>query len=261
MWLYKHEMYVPCGKCELCKKQRSLEWSVRLLHEADYWPSVLFLTLTYDEESLPVDGALDKRALQLYFKRVRKFLRTPLKFLATGEYGGRTGRAHYHAIVFCHEKQTEVGSPPEAFRRAWSFGMVHCGSFAPASARYVTKYTMKSCFSPEVTKAIYGAKQPPFMLVSQGLGRRWAMDNQDTLITTNRMTINGNPMSIPRYYVDVLGIDKDDLKAAGEERRRELADRLAHLDPEGIFDEVKRRERQAGLNQLARENLSGKERI
>lgn len=101
---------VPCGKCENCKKVRLSAWSYRLLQEDKNAESSYFLTLTYNVHSVPITRrgfmSLNKRHLQLFFKRLRKAIDRhggfgqPLKYYAVGEYGGRFNRPHYHVILF-----------------------------------------------------------------------------------------------------------------------------------------------------------------
>lgn len=44
---------VPCGQCYNCKKKRRSEWSLRLEHEYMFSDSAFFITLTYNDASLP----------------------------------------------------------------------------------------------------------------------------------------------------------------------------------------------------------------
>ena len=68
---------VPCGRCQACRVNKTKEWSVRLLHESEYWPTALFLTLTYNDDSLPEFKSLVKDHLVLFYKRLRKQLTSP----------------------------------------------------------------------------------------------------------------------------------------------------------------------------------------
>lgn len=43
-------------------------------HESQMWERNSFLTLTYDDKNLPKDKSINKRALQLFIKRLRKHL-------------------------------------------------------------------------------------------------------------------------------------------------------------------------------------------
>lgn len=95
----------PCGKCELCRKKKSSEYSFRAACETYIYPfSPLFVTLTYRNETLPKDG-LNIEHLQKFFKRLRsRFhafgLDTDFRYLAVGEYGAKYGRPHYHIIFW-----------------------------------------------------------------------------------------------------------------------------------------------------------------
>jgi len=44
---------LPCGKCTGCKLERSRQWAVRLMHEAQLHERTSFITLTYRDEDLP----------------------------------------------------------------------------------------------------------------------------------------------------------------------------------------------------------------
>ena len=76
---------VPCGHCLACRIARTREWTVRLLHESEFWEDTSFITLTYDDEHVPVTYyaedefgsarggfTLRSRDLQLFMKRLRK---------------------------------------------------------------------------------------------------------------------------------------------------------------------------------------------
>ena len=53
-----------------------------------------FVTLTYNDDNLPPDLSLDKRAFQLFMKRLRKRVKVPIRFFACGECLGST-RLHF----------------------------------------------------------------------------------------------------------------------------------------------------------------------
>ena len=98
-----HIVDVPCGRCMACRIARAREWASRIIHEMDYWDTSIFITLTYNEEYLPKHGSIHKRDLVLFFKRLRRDLERDnrkIKYFASGEYGDKFGRPHYHAIVF-----------------------------------------------------------------------------------------------------------------------------------------------------------------
>ena len=95
---------VPCGKCPSCLSDRARDWSNRCLMELKTSGSAIFVTLTYDDFHLPIDDdgpTLRVRDVQLFFKRLRKdFPNSRIRYLLSGEYGSKTSRPHYHAIIF-----------------------------------------------------------------------------------------------------------------------------------------------------------------
>ena len=77
---------VPCNNCLSCKIARQKEWALRMMNEQEYHEHSVFVTLTYDPEHCPEQ--IEKRELQLFFKRVRKELEhVKIKYYACGEYG------------------------------------------------------------------------------------------------------------------------------------------------------------------------------
>lgn len=65
-----------------------------------YKGRTIFFTLTYSEEHIPENRSLDKRELQLFFKRLRKNTGMELRYYACGEYGDLHFRPHYHGIIY-----------------------------------------------------------------------------------------------------------------------------------------------------------------
>lgn len=93
-------LIVPCGRCAACRVRRTAEWAVRLYHELHYWDHACFVTLTYDDDHLPVDLSVHKDELVRYVRRLRYRLGRRIKYFACGEYGMQFDRPHYHLLVF-----------------------------------------------------------------------------------------------------------------------------------------------------------------
>lgn len=212
-------LVVPCGQCRHCKVQRTAEWTMRLLHESEYWSEKCFVTLTYSEENLPADGNLRKRDLQTFFKRLRKRGHV-FRYYACGEYGEKFGRPHYHAILFGLDNQDEIN-------QTWALGRVHCGSVEPDSIRYVAQYIDKkhggAAFNLE-------GRINNFQICSQGLGKRYLQDNLQELAARG-VRYRGTQRGLPRYYLKKIKewvhtgeIDRcieDRVKATLSDRKRE----------------------------------------
>lgn len=117
---------IPCRSCVGCGMATAREWSVRCFHEAQLhtmkWrdedtritttiPNSCVITLTYDRDHVPLDGALNPKHFQDFMKRLRqrrvdrhqaqnlKGRPDPIRYFMCGEYGSR-GRPHFHAIIF-----------------------------------------------------------------------------------------------------------------------------------------------------------------
>ena len=99
---------IPCGKCVECRLEKQRQWAIRCKHESRSWKKNCFITITYNDESIPYDWSVRKAELQNFFKRLRRNLerkgrdlkKMPLRYFACGEYGDRRKRPHYHAILF-----------------------------------------------------------------------------------------------------------------------------------------------------------------
>ena len=119
-WIEKQQIRVPCGVCRACRIRRATDWTIRITNDLarDYDHRGMFITLTYNDNSVPLnykplnrEGAfklpytLNKKHLQNFFKNLRMTLqrtyndKTKIKYYACGEYGEKTFRPHYHAIV------------------------------------------------------------------------------------------------------------------------------------------------------------------
>lgn len=155
-----------CGSCPDCRIARASDWSFRLMEQDKVSDSSLFITLTYDTKYVPITKAgfmsLDKRDLQLFFKRLRKGnqdVQRKLKYYAVGEYGGRTRRPHYHVIAFS-TSISEVES-------AWQLGAAHFGIVTGASVGYTLKYITKNRSVPMHWN---DDRVPEFSLMSKNWG-------------------------------------------------------------------------------------------
>ncbi|UPW40864.1 replication initiator protein [Sigmofec virus UA08Rod_6451] len=93
---------VPCGKCADCIRKAARDWKIRLYHEAQITSSCIFLTLTYNNDNLPSDGNLHYDDFQKFMKRLRRKLPKGHKitYFVACEYGTKTFRPHFHAIIY-----------------------------------------------------------------------------------------------------------------------------------------------------------------
>lgn len=211
---------VPCGKCVPCLERRRNDWSIRLSEQLKHSSSAIFITLTYNDESIPYHpdtGSLTlvKKDLQLFLKRLRNFLSqgvnttnffgksvkmaktdVKIKYFGQGEYGSSKNRPHYHMLIFNLPSNCEF-----LIERAWEKGFVHFGEVNMATIHYCTKYM--------ITKYddYFDGVQAPFALMSKGLGVQYAERNGDyhrkNAISTFTQ-IGGVKYPLPRYWKDKI---------------------------------------------------------
>lgn len=207
--LYPDGLMVPCGKCLQCRVAKRKEWKLRMVHEMSQWDDSAFITLTYANEHLPVNGSLVKQDLQKYFKRLRKDIHPrKIKYFACGEYGDINQRPHYHAIIF--------GLAPKhslTLKSNWHFGSTDVGTVTPESIQYVAQYIDKK-FTGPLADEVYTqtGRKPVFKICSLGLGEKFAIKNKQQLVDNQRITLNGVEQSFPRYYIKKLGLEKSDFR-------------------------------------------------
>ncbi len=139
--VYNHDVCVPCGKCPVCKRRRVNDWVFRLQKEDDRSTSSYFITLTYDNHNVPISTnnfmTLRKSDFQKFMKRLRKNNKQKIRYYACGEYGTKTKRPHYHAIVFNVDNITNVF-------HAWTLGKIDVGETTRNSIAYCCKYIDKA---------------------------------------------------------------------------------------------------------------------
>lgn len=204
---------VPCGKCIQCRIQKRKEWAMRCYHELDSWDKSIFVTLTYKD--LPPNGSISKKDLQKFFKRLRKSLGDrKIRYYASGEYGDRTHRPHYHIIIFGLDFDDV-----DIIRNAWPYcdwqalGMKPFGLVEQKSIEYVARYIDKKYYG-QLADEIYllHGLEVPFQLCSLGLGREYVDKNADRLREDQITTVRGQIYSLPRYYLNRLNIMPDERK-------------------------------------------------
>ena len=195
-WKYPGGLLVPCGKCLQCRIKRRTEWTLRLTHELDYHEDSSFITLTYQDKYLPENCSLVKTDLQKFFKRLRKRIRPrKIKYFACGEYGEKTYRPHYHAIVYglslsLQDQMEVIHAWPYC---DWSNDEIYKGAFGIAeqdSINYVAGYVTKKLSGPE-EKLIYldQGLEPTFKISSQGLGLDYALENKEKILNNKTITL------------------------------------------------------------------------
>lgn len=179
-----------------------------------------FVTLTLAE--MPADYSLNVKLWQDFAKRLRKACGR-FRYFHAGEYGGKFGRPHYHAVLFgvnFPDRKVRFrnshGQPvyeSAELEELWGHGHVTLGDVEPASARYVAKYCTKKKTGDEAENAytrIDGETgevfevQPEYATMSRrpGLGARWFEKFGSDVIRNDKVPLgDGRFAPVPRYYV------------------------------------------------------------
>lgn len=265
--LYPGVIKIPCGKCLGCRLDYSRSWADRMILELASMTDkkAIFVTLTYDNEhvtyyqgddfeDVPIGMTLVKKDVQDFFKRLRK--RFKCRFYLSGEYGPRTGRPHYHAIIFGiglsdfddlrRLGKNELGQywyTSPTFERIWNNGFVTLSDVSYNTCAYVSRYVMKKINTQEVDDG----RQPEFVLMSRrpGIGFYY-YDNQmkpkigepDGVLTSHiyvSSTDGSKKISIPSYFLDKIAVDfPEDYAKLRSQRIKTASDselmKLSHTD-------------------------------
>lgn len=133
-----------------CRINRGRQWTWRQYLESLCHEENCFVTLTYDDEHLPVDGNLEPKQLQMFIKRLRWAVK-PLqfRFFAVGEYGEVSIRPHYHLSLFgvsgftVVQRGDKIRVGTDIIAECWGKGFVGVHEFNEATAQYTCGYIVK----------------------------------------------------------------------------------------------------------------------
>ena len=255
-------MQVACGQCIGCRLDKSRDWAVRSIHEAqtqeENGNENCFITLTYDDQHLPRNGSLSKPLrdaagkqvksshFQLFMKALRREPNVKdVKFFHCGEYGDKTHRPHYHALLFGHSfpdkkyhcnRGINTAYISDQLNDLWPYGLTEIGNLTFASAAYTARYIMKKQygeqandhynqiveFEPDTGEIIQMEHiEPEYTTMSNGIGEDWYNKYSQDLWANDQVVIDPRdgtkPFTcrVPRYY-------REKLKESNPEKYREL---------------------------------------
>jgi len=231
---------VPCGKCMACRLEKSREWAVRCVHEASLYENNCFITLTYNQENLPVNGSLNFEHLQLFMKRLRfRFPDIKIRSFGCGEYGEKFARPHFHVCLFNFDfgdklywktvnKQRLYTSA--ILEKEWGKGFCVVGTLTFESAAYVARYCTKK-INGDGAEAHYQGRVPEAARMSNrggGIGYDWYQKWKKDVYPSDFVVLNSNKCKPPRYYDKIL--ERED-PILYEKVRRLRLERALDKDP------------------------------
>lgn len=238
-----------CGQCIPCRIRKRREWAHRIMLEAAQYDSNAFVTLTYDDEHLPIGGSLVPRDTQVWLKRLRKSLSpVRVRYYLVGEYGEVSNRPHYHVALFgypsCSRGVTRIVKGRvsccvacKGISDSWGNGLVYLGSLEEKSAQYIAGYVVKKMTS--VGDKRLGGRCPEFgrMSLRPGVARdamhevaselmRYDLDERLSDVPVSLRHGKKKELPLGRYLRQnlrvMIGKDKNAPEASLEERALEL---------------------------------------
>lgn len=199
-----------CGICMECRKQYARSWQVRLYEENKNKKNGIFVTLTFNEDSINDirnkleddkkndDNEIATKAVRLFLERIRKKTGKSVRHWLVTEKGHEgTKRIHMHGIIWNDNAM-------ELTKNHWNYGWIWFGKWVnEQTINYVVKYITKTDL---INKNFKGK-----VLCSSGMGKDYinsmnAKNNkykgEDT--DTTYRTKSGTRINLPTYYKNKL---------------------------------------------------------
>lgn len=214
---YPAAIKIPCGKCRGCRAQKARAWADRMVLELDHSKKAVFLTLTYDNDHVPCRYdqstgqavlTLNKRDLQLFFKRLRKryalleevngekvVIPREIRYYACGEYGSNTHRPHYHVILYgigledipdlklkgMNELHDPYFSSDFFAKDIWKNGFCLFANVSWKTCAYVARYVKKKDLGFVSDEYVDRVLEPEFSVSSRnpGIGLYYPKEHSD----------------------------------------------------------------------------------
>ena len=219
---HDRQVSLPCGQCIGCRLERSRQWAMRCMHEAQLHENNCFITLTYNDENYPNNGSLIKSDFQKFLKKFRKAIApAKIRYYMAGEYGTNFGRPHFHACIFgydFHDKKlhqrTSSGSliyRSQELEKLWTHGYSSIGDVTFESAAYVARYIMQKqtgkvdsnhytfcdLQTGELVKLL-----PEYnnMSLKPGIGSEWYKKYKNDVYPHDYVELRGKKLKPPKYY-------------------------------------------------------------
>jgi hypothetical protein len=224
-----------------CRLTKAQNWATRIYHEASLFEENSFITLTYSDEHMPADLSVSQDEFILFMRRLIDHFGST-RYFACGEYGGRTKRPHYHAILFgiAFEDRYLWQKSPQGdllyrsptLERLWGKGHCLIGSVTLTSAEYVARYTVKKVNGDRVEDFLYRGEvhpltgevpwrvAPEFLSMSRkpGIGDAWLQKFHRDVFPSDFLVINGRKRAVPPFYLRKLE-DLDKLRIVSERKK------------------------------------------
>lgn len=267
---YKYEQ-INCGQCIGCRLDYSRDWANRGYLESLYWKNNYFVTLTYDEDHVPMvdemttesgitftelddlewKGILIPKDFELFIKNLRQIMKRKynfenIRYMGCGEYGNEEKRPHYHFILFnCNIPtedfyETHISNGNTSYKshiidQAWSYkGLTQIEEANWNTIAYVARYITKK-INGKQSEEYYAAQGQikEFFRTSlkPGIGYQYYEDHKNEIYEYDKILIKNTKGS---HWVTPP----------------KYYDRLYEREEPEKFKKIKKRRNKQQLNQL-----------
>jgi hypothetical protein len=205
-------------RCEACLKHHTQFWTMRCGAEGFTANFVLFGTLTYADEHLKEGVGHNDNDFKNYMSNIRIAGRKKgykVKYLACFEFGSKTGRPHYHVILFFTKTRENMELPKwPLYVRAnlphWNKGFSQYET--PKSDAGIITYTLG-----------YMAKKGGRLLrPSNGIGKQFLL-NYAAFLARNRMPLFKDQFGVRVRIPNMRTSKRSKVNLYGEKNGRMVA--------------------------------------
>lgn len=151
------KVQIACGHCLGCALDKSNTWATRIATEIKNHKENCFITITYNNENLPINEngkmTLRKKDFQDFLKRLRYHINKKILYFGCGEYGNTTYRPHGHFIIMgwkpqdlklhSTSKSDKEIYTSEQLQKIWGMGFISVQEANYKTACYVARYVQK----------------------------------------------------------------------------------------------------------------------
>jgi len=220
---------VGCFQCIGCRLDRSRDWATRIALEVATSTSAYFVTLTYNDEGLPIVRAtLDNPLVDLktgelftgnttWYPDVQKFIKDlrryqkhhydidNIRFYCVCEYGSKGLRPHYHLAIFnaflpdddlTFHSRNALSQPiyeSQFFSKIWRHGFSSVGELNWSSAAYMARYITKKQLGKDAVHAYNALNIKPeasYMSRMPGIGFDFYNANKAHIYASDEVIVN-----------------------------------------------------------------------
>lgn len=292
---------LPCGHCAACKLTASSSWANRMEMELPYHKNAWFLTLTYDDEHVPwsynnglginkwtgeveiENLTLNYKDMQDFWKRLRRYREYhniddgQLMYFQAGEYGGKTHRPHYHAIVYdlnikkedlkeYKRKNGIVYYNCDWITKIWGNGHVVITEASWKAFAYTARYTTKKVYGSESKKYYSDMGILPekcMMSKKPAIGMKYYEEHKNEIYKKDSIQLkNGRSCKPPRYFDKLFDLEHSQsgpLSKAESEEIEETTEKAESEELKAIKCERRRIANDALFAQLKQTGLTMQE--